>query len=914
MAHDIGSAAPPRSGAELSPRPEALPLEWDELLETTQRATGELIRWLCSAARALDAKDAHRTRESDGHRETNEQLATSVLVAGDRGFGKTTVLLSAAEAFSKPDSFIPESVARESREARELRSLLKDFRRQMVWLEPLDMEPLPTDANLLATLLVRVRDALNPDLAGNKSQKMFPAVLPEEGAEDPWAKIDTLVRDATFMWEDKPVQGQDARQRAEYQLKAAEIYSTFRSRLFEAIDLVSRYLARRRGQDDSEEGGVILILPIDNVDRSIQHLHLILKLTRMVASRRLWFVLASGRQEFQLFLERTFQAELTEFGKAVSDSKGADETRSIARRQAAAAMRRVLPQVHRIEIKQLTPDDVWKFYAPASLAGEASEQEPLSTFLKALRLSAEPSRAQGLTSFADLFDVQERLDCKLDGGLLLRQFRDVLRKEEDEEEDGRAAGERRQPRAFIDVQEHRRVEANRGSLRVEGSIEMTTGQAGPEQLKRSEERPVFTYAARLALSMSARTALDLWQEARSAYHQQQAGETLATSRKQAIGIAHRMLLMAIDESELPSWASEQLLHRIIRKDPKERVSLDLTGEPVRRLKLSTLSDALEWHGPPAKACGPEPVKEVVLRSELHLRYFKDVILELHDLEAPERSVPMPAPVAGWFMLLHDLLVISEQSLVLNRKVVPLDVTPELVVTRHEAVLASTLVELDFRWLLPQWDTFFDSFIFTMQWRAFSQRLEERLHDPKAASVTEEHALFRLILAAWVDNVCAVAGDTRGGWCWKALEQIDTFEDSVVARVRALESGSPLRRIRYGRHRIARDWLEFFLPLMLKPEFMPGNSAQRLREQLYPRKNPPKGDKNQEDKNQEETNQKALEARREKLVSERRKEMVRAVVKRSGRYSLLQETHAPGAAELRAWLDSACGSWFGAWDT
>ncbi|MBZ4420234.1 hypothetical protein [Myxococcus sp. RHSTA-1-4] len=929
MANDAGSASTPRSSSDRSPRPEALPLKWNELLPTTQKATRDLIQWLCSAVRSLPTRDAGASREpdaSDTSRATREQLATSVLVAGDRGFGKTTVLLSAAYAFRQPDDFLPEIET--STQARELRSQLKEFTRHMVWLEPLDMEPLPAEANLLATLLVRVRDALELDLSGNKSQKLIPAVLPEEGADDPWGKVDTLVRDATFMWDDKPVQGQDARQRAEYQLKAAEIYADFRSRLFGAIDAVSRHLARRRYGSESSEG-VILVLPIDNVDRSIQHLHLILKLTRMVASRRLWFVLASGRQEFQLFLERTFQAELAESGKAAPSPKEQDETRSIARRQAAAAMRRVLPLVHRIEIEPLSPQAVWDFYAPASIAGTASGRKPLWEYLEALRLKAPHQEESGARDqdpyrFADLFDVRERLLVEADNGLLLKHLLDAMEREKEEKEE-ELGGPREKRKHLLSVDEQ-------GALYVDSDggqqpLEEFRKQQEAHARKEPDRLPVFTYAAKLALSMSARTALDLWQEARHACQLQDACDQrdTAAGRAQrgfetlAIDIAHRMLLMAIDESDLPSWGSEQLLHRVIRRDPAGRVTLDLTGEPIQRIKLSALSDALEWRGKLGVNSKREKHGDVMLRSELHLRYFKDIILELHDLEHPNRSVPIPPQVSGWFMLLHDLLVISNQSRVLNRKLAPLDVTPELVVTRHEALLhADSIVELNFQWLLPQWDTYFDSFIFTMQWKAFTQRIDCLLQNSKSWSDSVERCLFRLILAAWVDNVRAVAGSGRGEWNWsrlhelcdqagksppldekKLLETTDGYEKAVVQGVQTLHAETQSKRVRYGRPRIARDWLELFLPLMVEPELMPGDSGNSFRNAL--------GLEQALSASQAVHPLSAAWKHNATLLTQRRYAMVRAAA---------QAAYSPDTAgELSkpAWADGAWKTWRDTWE-
>ncbi|WP_164016506.1 hypothetical protein [Pyxidicoccus trucidator] len=864
---------PHDSDPERRPRPEAMALSWKELLAPTQAAMEELIHWLTGA---LGESRTRRTGASDASPPTvHEQLATSVLIAGDRGFGKTTLLLTLAEALHQPARFLLSQAAADAElsssgrisaaESHPLYRPLHLLGEHLVMLTPLDMEPLPAEANLLATLLVRVRDALNVAPSSKGRERLASPVLLEEGADEPWSQIDQLVREATFMWEDIPVQGQDPRQRAEYQLRSAELFASFQGRFYKAIDAVARHLARRRfGYDsDSAHEGVMLVLPIDNVDRSIQHLHLILKLTRMVASRRLWFLLAAGRQEFQLFLERTFQKELADSGRLLQSANRNDQTLAIARRQAAAAMRRVLPQTHRIEIRSLTAREVWDFHAPASLLGERQGSKPLGALLAEIPLPGR-ERPTGpgepippRRSFAALFDLREWL--------------------------------------------------HPGS----------TLQVAPAE-------PLFTDAARLALTMSARTALDLWQAVRKGCSRSRQREQVPTSGREedgnqgpaacsrltlggdepAITVSHQMLLMAIDESDLPSWASEQLLHRLIRCDVRKRTVLDLTGMPIRRLKRTALADALDV--PPLEGHGARAPGARVLRSELHLRHFQDAILQLHDLENPARSVPLPSNVAGWFMLLHDLLIRTEEQRVLNLQVMPLDVAPELVVSQHEARLEKDfLFELNLWWIPPEWETFIDFAIFTHQWKECF--IEPRLAVLQQAWVHERgeetrNSCLRLILAAWVDNVCSVAGRQRGGWqlpltstsSATSLEEytgaVESYEQDVARHVLTLFQECRDARLHHDRARIAWRWLRYSLPLMLQPEFLPASVTRPLWELLSPEL-----------------------AWDTALLQRRRFEMVRAVLQRSDAYqrqeALFNRATGPGAQQARDFLLDCCATWF-----
>ncbi|PTL84241.1 hypothetical protein [Vitiosangium sp. GDMCC 1.1324] len=1094
-------------GAARNPRPEAAALSWWELLPTTRKALEELVHWLDSAYTASASDDSESKSQ-----EHKEQLATSALVSGDRGFGKTTILLSTASALRDPVRFLapprtkvttenrPPPDGKESKRREDLLATLVRIKEHIVWLDPLDMDPLPAQANLLATLLVRVRNALDVGRDSSRQERWAPPSLLEESLNEPYGQIDKLVRDATFMWEDLPSLGQDPRQRADQQIKAAEIYATFRQDFFRAMDAVSRLLATRRfGRDP--KGRVLLVLPIDNVDRSTHHIHLILKLTRMVASRRLWFVLASGHSEFQLFLERAFQAELTSPVPNLVGPRARDETLAIARRQAAAAMRRVLPPIHRIQIKSVSPQEAWDFQVASVLLGGEEEKDKLSSLLRDLYLPKRFEESPTLKCFADLFDIKERLS-----------------------ESVRA--------------EYRRFVKEDGLTRDEKLLRGAEPSA-------ETDGPIFTYAATLALTLSARTTLDLWQALRAVIeqrrdHSEDGGkhgqEPCDICAERIIAVAEMMLRTAIDESELPGWASEQLLNRIMRRNQNGDVVLDLTGMPLQKAKRTTLSDVLVWDhlrfaaeaqpkviktqkeaaeaqkrvaeaqkraaeaqreeevakelkmaaeelrkaaeelksaarargggkiaeelkkaaaemkkaaaemkkaadarevGKTARKLkkaaraqeeaakaqktaaeeqeegdgsgafaedlekgaeelkkGAEELKKAartqdaasdakeeyekrlpsavpegrLLRTELHLRHFQDDILELHDLSKPGRKVPLPRSVAGWFMMLHDLLVFALDGRVLNASTIPLESPPELVATVHKARLDSPgLIELDFWWLPPNWDTFIDYTLFIAQWRAFLWRTREVFQTPKDELVSEEFATsrFKFVVAAWIDNVCSVADDKkRGQWDWnksgwKSYGTIKTVPLSCVVppceepkkaikesqspgscvqpsnKTRAFEANLDayltevafnteelFKKTResapgYGRLWTARFWLEQTLPLMMHREFLPYFFLGDHLELLDMVSSRVKAE-------QPEAGQSGIQRQsgpflwrdiwrsNAALTKARRYDLVRQTMRFSKVYEAQMEAcgviKEPGAQFLRDWLESACKAW------
>lgn len=831
-----------------TPIPEAQAFKWVDLLTPTQRGLQELFSWL-EAACEMRSQDAGSS---------TEHLSTSLLVSGARGSGKTTLLLSAVQALRDWKTFVGGA---DGPVVAALSRTLGRLERRILWLDPLDLEPVPVQANLLATLLVRVRAALDRPRhakgARGESSRWASSIL-EEGAEETWGKLDHLIRDASFMWEDIP-STTDARVRAEQQIRASEISANFQSRFADAMEDVARTLSMPRfGASGGEQ--VLLVLPIDNVDRSIEHLYNIVKLTRMVTSRHLWFVLAAGHQEFQRFMERSFQKELIISGQAGIGLRGQEETLAIARRQAATTMRRALPPSYRIALEPVAAHEAWRF--PVDGRGET-----LGSLLGRLPLpTGKRTESQVLDTFADLFDLQGRLTPDV-----ARCYREALR---------------------------------------------TDGAEARESETRPDE-PLLNYMGRLALTLPARTLQDLWHAVRrevlspSPDATQEQGEPV-------VRIATEMLRNAIDESDLPAWASEQLHHRILRLDDQGRVCLDLTGKPVRRSKRTSLQGVLQ--GPPRDPGGNGTGAFArVLGTEVHLRHFHEVVLVLEDLETPGREAPLPSNVAGWFMLLHDVLMLFKRPRVLSSDLTALEMSPEMIATVHELwagrARAEPFVQAGFWWTPPAWNTFIEFSVLIAQWRAFLMRLPTgffTVDDRQAAALRA-----RFIQAAWVENICSVSGMSLGQWDWggehhgvafalraprldAALEhyeqQVRDGVAELVARIREHSAG-------YDRLWTAQVWLRDVLPLQVLPELTLTSDAKSLLRQPPGVGSPGGG---------WDTLVKDWRVQAPRLAAFRQQQVRDAVNRSSAAESLRQALGAGGGRASDAyygWLDAMVDAWF-----
>lgn len=822
-----------REVRHFEPIPEARALRASELYPTTGHALWQLLQHLRAAVNLSANPRPH------------DMLSTSFLVSGDRGFGKTTVLLTAAAAIenAEKEAMQYSEICRDDPSAA---STLEELRWRIAWLETLDLEPVPKHANLLAALLVRIRDALEnatrrDDLdragrgagRGDEEREASESVL---GAhiEKTWEELDRLVQEATFMWEETAQGNDPRRERAGQQIKAAEIFASFQRRFTTAVDRVARALSTITFRRDP-----VLVLPVDNVDRSIEHIYSIVKLCRLASSPRLWFVLAAGRPDFQLFLERSFQQEMAS-GRLTAEDR--DDDLSIARRQASTTMRRALPRAHQIQIEPVDPWTAWTSTKDEHDRKDQRETNDVDYSLKGLlagiRLPRSGASGESPPSLIQLFDMYGRV-------------------------------------------EHDRV--------LEHYWEACPQHRPPQAPHQPPSNVLLTHAARMALlNLAPRALRDL---------KRSIGTPCKASRvecDEAVQILADQLRSAVDESILPFWASSQLHTRILREDMHGDLVLDLRGSPIGQLKQTHLSHVVPFDRDWRPSGSPRP--RAVQFSDVHLRKFDDIVLELRNPENPGQRVPLPADVAGWFMLLHDLLMFFPTPRVISGGVSSRDpaLSPELIVTRHELSLDREQVWLEFGWTLPQWDTFLDFSIFTVQWRAFLQYVEK-------ASQAREHAipeLLRFVRAAWVENVCSVGGEDHGNWRWDLLAEhqanVGDYEAQVGKQVWDLRAACKWTEQRMGteehtgellpyerQRRLSRtgEWIRRSLPVLLCNEHSVGHD------------------------------QKVVDPAelRQPDVLLHRAQLVREVAMRSPAYQSLQDRGGKGS---RRWLGSVSEVWLG----
>lgn len=787
------------TASSFTPRSEAHAMRWKEMLGPVRRAVANLLDRLSGTADRLLVPGKTGTSEA----------ATSFLVYGDRGTGKTTVLLTAREATREPTAFFSAPKGEDAHgvskgapagdEGMQAARDARDLSQRVVWLDVLDMEPLPRSANLLATLLVRVREELDRDTAKGEGQdrgRRAPSMF-EEGKNSAEAQLDRLVQDATLMWED--IQESDTRNRANRQIHAAEIYARFRVSFTKAMEAVCEELSRRRGHERDHQ--MALVLPIDNIDRSTEHLYSIFKLAQMTSSPHLWLVLAGDRIDIDVFLQRAFWQELVVSDKGVAAHGkqrygGEDETPSIARRQATALHHKVLPLTHRIKVDSVGVREALRFRPDRSKAR-------LYEIFQELPLPFERPTSAGGSPCAGAESIPGRPLAH-------------------------PAPEAWSPRSL-------------GDLFDLGELLHEDDKALWEKDHDEPEKPLLypSMAAYRALRLPARALVDLRQLASEKSQLAREAGSPDESSRHTVELVRKVIRGLTDASGMPDWASQLLGEEMVRRDNRGGTVLDLMGGHLTSTPISVPVERFESASSQVGSTS-EPLQKLHARLHSTLEVLKHYTVSLSldrggdggELDGGSTAPqPLSEVVGGWLMVLHDILAMSNDPLVYDTTEPLVDGrAPGLVRVQHHAWIAGSKTWTSSQeWPLPAWSTFLEMDLFRAAWKV---RLGHTQAPEQRGSV--ELAKVRETLAVdWVQTVLRMGGEAPKASSKVGLkEQIPTLRSSGPggqdSSIHAMALGSWSER----RKADLQKWIEEELPLLLTPELNPLPTCRRkLREEL-----------------------------------------------------------------------------------
>ena len=152
-------------------RAEARPFPPDQLIGGQRDAYVEIVRWLVAAVEASSQTTARSHRVPDFEFLDPTRQNQVFFLTGSRGSGKSSVLMSIMDTLDLPVAAGRTTSAQGGTMAVAETALLT-IAQHIVWLEPLDLEPLPHPTNLLAAILARVQRAVqrrSPATSGQQS-------------------------------------------------------------------------------------------------------------------------------------------------------------------------------------------------------------------------------------------------------------------------------------------------------------------------------------------------------------------------------------------------------------------------------------------------------------------------------------------------------------------------------------------------------------------------------------------------------------------------------------------------------------------------------------------------------------------------------------------------------------------------
>ncbi|MBT9100232.1 AAA family ATPase [Methylovulum psychrotolerans] len=679
------------------PRPEAQATAWDALMPPVQKAVHDLLVRIYGAHHSV--RDKNTGKYTDG---SIQQTGNCFLVYGSRGTGKTTVLLNAQRAVCRKqgEGFFAEFA--ETEEQKNNNAAKKDTQEKaeklrkdgIIWLKILNLEPIPSEANLLTVLLTQVRNALHSD--SDKRPRDQRSIFEEE-ANSAQQLLNRLISDTTLMWQN--ITEPDTRNISARQVKAADIYAGFQKKFNEAMDKLIRELSDACGSDSK----ISIVLPIDNIDRSTEHLQSIVKLAQLVSHPNLWLVMAGDRVEVETFLERAYWKELIRSSDGAGargkmDSDGEDEALAMARRQATATAQKLWPANHRVEIDFLTPEQTLAF---------EYKQNP----------TAAPNTGRTLNQVRSLdikvpcaeYEAHLRFSCKCYSAANKTTVSDLLAK------------------ISIPTTPSQREGKDNSSINLLNLFYIEKEVTG--KIVDGIKSEYLTRAAHHGLSLPARSVLDLWQ-----LLDWLVNDASSTHDFRAEKVARTLLRNVISSSEMPSGQTQELQNGVLRRSKGGGTILYFGKTSLKIQYMKSTNNAFEF-----------PLSPIILSPELSKKYRSQLVMyEIHDItlyleqksDQKEIEIPteLPPLVGAWLMVLYDILILAEVDaswVMCSAK------TKWLNVSVRHTVLSdldkkSKIRKVELNWNAPDWGLFWVRNIFKLHWKGFGKKIEQlskvELHD------------------------------------------------------------------------------------------------------------------------------------------------------------------------------------------
>jgi hypothetical protein len=353
-----------RSGGRVLLRIEAHPRSYRRLDSSQRRAFEACVQRLDAARDHLDGGASYSKDRPDprvGIRLDDERRAEILFLSAERGMGKTTLMLSLMRATtSSPDK----KEAFSSAGVPDLAEMLDRLRGRVVWLQPLEMDTLPRQTNLMAAILARIEEGIER-LGLRPVSPELPEQVDARG-DDLFDERDDVMLDLRRFQADVAI-GWDGNLEARSGSMDADPYATevlrrekgklkLRDRFAGLLERLSERTVARAVKSP------LFVLPVDDFDLNPSRCAELLRLLHLLSSPRLVsFILGDVRVAetmLDLSVSRDFSQAL---GSPLTDPRSREEIRSMTGEIAANTMRKLIPPAHRIEVRSMNVDEALRY-------------------------------------------------------------------------------------------------------------------------------------------------------------------------------------------------------------------------------------------------------------------------------------------------------------------------------------------------------------------------------------------------------------------------------------------------------------------------------------------------------------------------------------------------------------------------
>ncbi len=367
------------------PRAEARPLDWHEMTEDQRWATRRILDLVDAMAKETTAGNIQGESrdcviELVLPRIDQARSNRVALIDGDRGTGKTAVLLSILGHWNnairgRPQPKVQGPMLDSKLVAESLQKVYTGS--QVVPLEILDLQPLPKSTHLLAHIATRLRpiaEAIQRGLPGEGTieRTAWQTMGTRSGAFDAWRGFMSTV---VIGWDDVMKGRSGGLDLESYVDELQQVEADrmdVRSSFGKLMDCFAKDFASAMHWRDRAP---LFVLPIDDGDMNVMRVPELIDIIRMLWHPRFAIVLAGDSELFELVLRHSVLRDIR-LGSAASDSGRTPAFEDGSLEKAAKISRQIfsksVPESQRFALSEIAVRDRWEVHFDSDVRGAES--------------------------------------------------------------------------------------------------------------------------------------------------------------------------------------------------------------------------------------------------------------------------------------------------------------------------------------------------------------------------------------------------------------------------------------------------------------------------------------------------------------------------------------------------------------